>query len=323
MKIKYFCLLWLFILSHTVLAQISPPNANDAKTSIDFDSEPFANFSPSIGGGMRFVKFHILVKNPNVVYFQDTNKYAFHYDFAKARLLPFLNLSRPQFDALSLHIKGQQDIMGTVLIPYGKREIGIQFVGLDSYPKESVATWIKLVSHAVISKPAVKALYMPEFEQASQANLDKQWFASQGIEVANTSRWIKGDISYSEGWAQGRMVKIAAKDINAAYGAGRLTYKDILLIDSVPAELPFVRGIITSTPATPNSHVAILARSQHIPFAFVSNLSEQRRINQLAGHTVLFNAAQRGVNISPVDKSLTPVVARYLNKLQTPKKSRY
>ena len=53
--------------------------------------------------------------------------------------------------------------------------------------------------------------------------------------------------------------------------AGRLTPDDILVLtDTAPAELPFVAGILTLQPSTPNAHSAILARSYGVPFAYPS-----------------------------------------------------
>ena len=64
-----------------------PPDATDGKTSISYLDEPFANYSGGFNG-VRYVKCHILTSEPGTVYFQDSVKYQFHYDFATARLAP-------------------------------------------------------------------------------------------------------------------------------------------------------------------------------------------------------------------------------------------
>jgi hypothetical protein len=82
-------------------------------------------------GGAGFVKFAIVLSDPGTVYFQDSNLYPFHFDFATQRLQPFLGMSRAQFGAVSLRRAGQQVVLGAVIFPpFGSaREFGIQFVG--------------------------------------------------------------------------------------------------------------------------------------------------------------------------------------------------
>jgi phosphoenolpyruvate-protein kinase (PTS system EI component) len=73
-------------------------------------------------------------------------------------------------------------------------------------------------------------------------------------------------------------VFVTATNIRAAYANGMLRPTDILLTDGVPAELPYVAGIITFAAATPNSHVAILAQSYDVPFVFIADQSMRERI---------------------------------------------
>ena len=307
------------LLAAAVPSALVPADPPDGKTSISYLDEPFANYSAGFNG-VRYVKCHILTSDPATVYFQDSVKYLYHYDFATARLEPFLNMTREQFDAVSLHLAGQQVVMATVLMSPDGKELAVQLVGHDAYPREDVAAWIQTIVAAVQSDTPLTVLYMPAYEQAAAAEADRSWFASQGITVADSARWARGNVTYAEGWATGRLVQIPAADIKAAYGDGRLRPTDILLLtDGVPAEVPYVRGIITLTPATPNSHVAILARNQQLPFAWVQDAAEQQRILQLAGQSVLLRASLGRVAVSRLDAPLTPSsVADQLAALQTP-----
>lgn len=82
------------------------------------------------------------------------------------------------------------------------------------------------------------------------------------------------------------MTYLRAEDIQAAYGDGRLRPSDILLTDAVPAEVPFVAGLITLTPATPNSHVAILAQGYGVPFVWFSDPAQRLELMSMAGRDV-------------------------------------
>ena len=168
--------------------------------------------------GLGFVKLAIVLSEPNTVYFQNSNLYPFHYDFAT----PF----------------------------GGPREFGIQFVGLDAYPKEAVKAWFDVVKSAVLANPAATALYIPAFEQRQQAEIDRAWFASQGIEVSGVERWLVQSQIYAEGWALGRMVFVPGGQIQDLYGTDALRPGDVLLTDSIPAEIPFTAAVVTLTPAT-------------------------------------------------------------------------
>lgn len=298
--------------------QLTPPDATDGRTTISFRDEPFANFTGGFSG-VRYVKGSILLSDPSTVYFQDSVKYLYHYDFAVERLAPLLNLTHEQFDAVSLHRNGQQVVMFSVLMSPDANEMAVQIVGQDAYPREDVAQWIRTIAGSVTSDSPLELLYMPSYEQSAAATADREWFQSQGITVTDSTRWMSGDVSYADGWATGRLVNIPASQITAAYGNGQLKPTDILLLtDGVPAELPYVRGIITLVPAVPNSHVAILARNQQLPFIWVQNAAEQQRILSLVGHTVLLRASSLRLDVAPLDEPLPDDVADWLEAQQTP-----
>ena len=64
-----------------------------------------------------WTKFTILSCDPETVYFQDSRKYAFHYDFATSHLDPLLGLGRQEFDQITLYAAGREAILGAVVEP--------------------------------------------------------------------------------------------------------------------------------------------------------------------------------------------------------------
>src|SRR4030095_9594491 len=62
---------------------------NDWRNEILFPNELF--LSP-VGQDVRWVKFAILLNDPTRVYYQDSTKFLFHYDFATQRLPPFMGM---------------------------------------------------------------------------------------------------------------------------------------------------------------------------------------------------------------------------------------
>lgn len=262
------------------------------KTSIELPGDAF--LSEPIGGTsgdpdpftppteVRFVKFAILLDHLPRVHFQDSSAYAFHYQFATERLDPFAGMSVEEFNAISLNREGQRLVLGAVLFAPGANEYGIQFVGEDAYPREMIRLLYQAVEEAITTPAGIQGFYLPTFEQTATAEAERSWLAQNGIEVSSASRWYDGDACYADGWALGRLVFVPAGQIDAAYLSGTLLPTDILLTDGIPAEVPYVAGIISTAPATPNSHVAILAQSYRIPFVYLAGETDRNRVLGLA-----------------------------------------
>lgn len=241
---------------------------------------------------MRWVKFALRPAEPWRVYFQDSTKYPFHYDFATQRLAPFSGMTREAFDEVTLRSQGQQLVLGAVLFPPrpNLNEFAVQFVGLDPYPPQRVAQWYRSVRDAVHSSTNAAALYMPVYEQAETARTEAAAFAALGVPVAGLDRWTTQNHVYAAGWALGRLVYVPGAEIENAFAGGVLLPMDILLTDGLPAETPLVAGIIALTPQTPNAHTAILAQSFGIPFVHVPDAAEQARLRSLDGRKVVLRA---------------------------------
>lgn len=235
------------------------------------------------GSEVRWIKFALILDGLPTVYFQDSKSYPFHYPFAQERLAPFIGKSAENFDALSLRRDGQEIILGAVLWEPDKKEYGIQFVGLDPYPRELVKFLYQAVDATIKRPDSASGFYFPTFEQADLAKQEEDYFEKYEIHVSSAERWSAGGACYAEGWALGRLVFVTAKEISKAYLTGELRPDDILLTDGVPSEVPYVAGIISLAPATPNSHVAILAQSYGIPFSYLAEADSIKRAMALAG----------------------------------------
>ncbi len=296
--------------------------ADDWKNQIQAPDDAFSTSSDA--SQVRWVKFLILTNDPTRVYFQDGNQRVLHYDFAKARIPRFAGMTRAAFDAISLRIGQQQVVLGAVLFPPDPKvqEWGIQFAGLDPYPAEWVARYFQSVCDAIDAPEGFRPFYMASFEQAEAAQATATALASRGIALGSVFRWVQGDQVYSAGWAVGRLRFIPAAEIAEAYRDGRLRPSDILLTDGVPAEVPFVAGIVSLAPATPNSHVALYAAANAMPFAFVSDAGRQARFRQLDGHEVVVRAGVRygysQITVADVQGQLDPPTRLALDDLKAP-----
>ncbi len=266
---------------------------DDWKNQVQFPDDPLRSPVPAYGQILpRWIKFAIVVAEPYRVYFQDSSQYPFHYDFAHARLGPFQSMTRSQFDAVSLSRTNQQVVLGAVLFSPTPNlsEIGIQFVGHDPYPADQVADWFERVRASLVHGPGVESFYFPTYEQSIAAESNRAYFAQRGIALSSAARWVASDECYAPGWALGRLVFVAAGEIDAAYRDGRLRPEDILVLDALPAELPPVAGVVSLSPATPNSHVALLAQSFGIPCVFFADAPARERLLAMLGQEVVLRA---------------------------------
>lgn len=305
---------------------------DDGKNQIQFREDSFAEPPQSSDffnrpARLGWVKFAILRDDETRVWLQDSRKYVFHFDYARRRLPPFAGLTPAEFDQRTLYRANQQAVLGAVLLPPtpASGEYGIQFVGQDQWTREEVARWFQLVRAAVLAPPGTRAVYVPSFEQETVAFQERDWLASRGVEVASAARWLTSDAVYAEGWSVGRLVFVPATQIPAAYASGQLRPEDILLTDAVPAEVPYVAGIITLSPATPNSHVAILARGYGIPFLWFADPAEQQRLRDLAGHEVAVRTGFYGSAplVTDLSGQLTDSLRDQLAALKRPSPLRY
>ena len=267
------------------------------KNQIEYPSEAFQSWTSP-----PYVKFTIIAKegfDPNVVCYQDCRKYEFHFDFALEQLDPFIGMTIEQFDDVTLHEAGQQAVLGAVILsPWADppfNEYGIQLVRNDPYSREEIVRLFNIVKASVIAEPNVTAYYFPTYEQYTVARQNRDWFESQGIPIGSTAQWAEGNASYSDGWALGTLKFFAGSEIQAAFINGDLCLQDILLTDGVPAEIPSVAGIISLMPSTPNSHVAILAKSQGVPFVYLALEQDAARAQGLVNRSVYLAASSENM----------------------------
>jgi len=303
-----------------------------AKNEIVFPDEPFEQRHYGAGGSMGWIKFTIPKEAAALgpVTYQDSRTYPLHYDFVSKHLEPFVGVGPEEFETISLYEQGQQLILGAVITPpdghspaNAVRELGIQFVRHDPYTREEIACLFEIVRTTIVTDPNVTMYYFPTYEQSDVARNNLAWFAAQGVPVSSSDRWFRGNVIYSAGWAFGRLKHIPSKQIQPAYLKGDLLAGDILLTDAVPAEVPVVAGIISLSPSTPNSHVAILATTYAIPFVYLADQSTIAQTMNLLGHEVVLRATSQNAWESPVDLvdtegALSPAQAEQLRALKRP-----
>jgi len=281
-------------LTQNLLAPISAHSS--WRNTVSLPDDPFRSDPVLTGFGqaeIRWIKFSILLDNAPTVYFQNGSDYQFHYNFANDRLDPFSGISLDDFNATSLYPPEQEVVLGALLFSPAHKEFAFEFVGQKSYPPAMLRYLYQLVE-AVVERPDDwSGLYFPTFEQAESARENADYFQRNDIALGSIARWQNTDACYSSGWALGRLVFVPGAEIDKAFLNGTLLSTDILITDGVPAEIPYVAGIISTTPGTPNSHVALLARSYGVPFVYLSDQADVEAALALDGQEVVLRSASQ------------------------------
>jgi hypothetical protein len=270
--------------------------ADDWSNQLDVPSGRL--FRPGTGGGLAgigYAKWTLLLARPDRVHFQDTVAYPFHYPFARARLPGYAGMGVLDFNAQSLYANpAQRMVLGSVLRAPDPavRELAIDVTGAEAFPAARTVEWVDTVRRRLAVEPGWRVFYLPSIEQRAEAEENRGLFEARGLEIIQANRWVTANTCYSPGWALGRLVWVPRDQIGAALGDGRLGLADVLVTDGIPAELPVLAGYLTFEPATPNSHVALLARSLQRPFAHVHGAGTQAELLSLLGREVLLVVAE-------------------------------
>lgn len=321
-----------------VCAAVSPVAAETVipsaewRNTITFPSDSFrAQGTASDDPG--WIKFTIFVSDPTKVYFQDSraSHYPFHYQWARDHVVEYGGMTAEQFDQITLYAAGQQAILGAVILPHWTaqtppaqaiNEYGIQFVRQDAYDPAQVVDLFNLVKSKVSAAPGVEVFYFPAYEQLASAQEHQAYLESQGVIISSTARWAEGNACYAPGWALGTLKYVVGSGIDSAYRGGALGPNDILLTDGVPAEVPIVAGIVTLSPSTPSSHVAILSSTYGTPFAFAALADDAARAQQLVGRKIVLRAYGTSSNcdlrLIDVEDVLTPQQTAEILALKQP-----
>ena len=323
---------FLLVLAMSVLAsgQTIQPSPY-WKNEIVFPEDPFVVGETGVSAP-GWVKFTILTEpyDSNIVYFQDGREYEFHYHFAVDLLEPFVGMTAEQFNEATLFNAGRKGILGAVIFPPSGGyppppyypEYGIQFVGQYPFTSAKIVELFNIVKSSISAGPEVQAFYFPSYEQRAAAEADRDWLEAQGVRISSADRWAEGNVCYSEGWALGELKYVEGNNINSAYFSGLLKPEDILLTDGVPAEVPYLAGIISLSPSTPNSHVAILAKNSSVPFVYLSLAEDAGRTMELVGHKIVLRAyssgSTGGIRLIDVEGVLDEAMIQEILELKKP-----
>ena len=208
------------------------------------------------------------------VHFMNTRRYPIHYDFAQIVLGDTRSVF--VFERETYFTTEKNTVAGT-LAYYAALDsmIALTFFPTDYITPAQVITVHKLIEERLLfltpGASKNKLIYMPAGTNAEQAAAEiAQDFKDAHIDVY-THAQLFGDVSLqimNTGTAYGTLRRLTAAELDTAI----VSSHDILILETLPAEIPLVAATISKDPQTPLSHVNLAAIARKTPnIAFNGN----------------------------------------------------
>src|SRR5438876_8475773 len=264
----------------------APRSLRSVDSRADFDSLAVV-YDANTPYALPHVLFVIDRRDKNRIYYVNTRRYKFHKDFVNGT---YLSLERGQEFFENNYLKpNRRFIMGTIAYQTPVRRWTFEFWEGDLIPTDQIKLASDIINRSFFTPVAFKP------------NSNRQDEASAHIE--GLQRVSQTEISQNQEY----------QPLNVAKGLGRIHvipkldehveigFNEILVLDEVPVQLPPVAGIITTKPATPLSHINLLAKGWGIPNAYIKNAQEF--FKQYNGWWVEFDARRDAYSIKRADNN--------------------
>ena len=222
---------------------------------------------------VKFVISNFDTDSPEV-HFMNTKAYPIHYDFAQMVLHDERSVF--VFESETYFTTEKNTVAGT-LTYYASVDsmIALTFFPTDLITPEQVAVVYKMLeSRMLFLSPGASKnclFYMPAGTNAEEAAAGyAAEFKAANIPVY-THAQLFGDIPFlimNTGTAYGTLRKLTAAELDTAI----VSSHDILILETLPAEIPLVAATISKDAQTPLSHVNLAAKARKTPnIAFNGN----------------------------------------------------
>ena len=208
------------------------------------------------------------------VHFMNTMRYSYHYDFAEMVLGDTRSLA--VFNVETYFSAEKNTAAGTLAYyPSVDSMIALTFFPADYITPEQVAVAYKLIEEKLLflnsSGSKNRLFYMPAGSTAERAAAEYANEFKKADILVFTHAELFGDIPYqimNKGTAYGTLRKLTATELDTAI----VSSHDILILETLPAEIPLVAATISKDAQTPLSHVNLAAQARKTPnIAFNGN----------------------------------------------------
>jgi pyruvate, water dikinase len=239
-------------------------------------SEPLDDSIPGARSGKV-----VLDRFDGQLYFQNTNVYKIHYEFASAQLS---GGDRPMVTTLSAFneteyfVPERRFVLGSVTYYTGPKTWTLELAPYDTASPALVEELWNAVKAASFFGPQLV------FHPTSEAVATTAASLPDTIPIRTTDDLYEG-IDYQPlnlGETVGRLRFVQSATLAGTY----LGFRDVVVLDKVPNDISVVAGLITQDFQTPLSHVNVLAQNRGTPNMGLRNASTNEQLKALDGKWV-------------------------------------
>ena len=208
------------------------------------------------------------------VHFMNTKAYPVHYDFARSVLHDARALSA--FEEEAYYSEEKKTVAGT-LVYYASLDsvVALTFFPTDCISAAQVSATYKLIESRMLfldtASSKNRLFYMPSGARAEKAAAEYSAEFEKANVLVYTHSQLFGDVEIqmmNTGTAYGTLLRLTAKELDTAI----VSSHDILILETLPAEIPLVAATISKDAQTPLSHVNLAAKARKTPnIAFNGN----------------------------------------------------
>ncbi len=268
-----------------------PDSVIELPCMADFDALASVPVDASLPGA-RSLKVVLDQAGGDQLYFQNSQKYAIHYDFVSEHLsggaLPIVP-ALSSFNASEYYTPDRRFILGAVTHYDGPDVWALELAPYDTASPAMIEKLYAAVKKAAYFGPALA------FHPTSGALETQSEKLTAGVRITTTEE-LYAEIDYQPltlGTAIGRLHFARAAELTEVY----LGYEDIVVLDEAPNDISVVSGLITDEFQTPLSHVNILSQNRGTPNMGLRGALSNPDLLALDGQWVELSVAASGWSI--------------------------
>jgi hypothetical protein len=290
------------------IAAVRVDSLHELKTADDF-SRLSASLDSSTFARTDTLKFMVDRKNKRTLWFFDTNKYTYHYAFARAHLSGPGNPvpDHALFNQREYSSKHRRFEMGT-LVYYRDQDLWVmELVAGDNLNALEIGQLYAQVRTSMWNGSKLKFLPL-SLEQETEAKK-----LAKALPIVSAEDIYKG-IRYQP-LTQGKSFGYL-RIVKGALDMASVRPNQILVLEKLPEEIPVVAGVISQELQAPLAHIALLCGARGTPNMGLRNALEDKNIQALDGKLVELNVQPQEFSLAAAD----PAVAEQFWKSQRPVK---
>jgi hypothetical protein len=272
-----------------------PESVGQLGCQADFDALASAPLDSAIPGA-RSLKTLIDRVDGDQLHFIDSNQFGIHWDFASAMLsgrgLPLVPMLAG-FNATEYSAPSRRFLLGSLTFYEGPQVWVYEIAPYDSAGPEMIeSAWRAIAQNTWIGGELF-------FHPTSDAVARSAAALPADVPVIQTDALFEGidyqPLNFAE--AYGRLRFVSTDALEETY----LSFRDIVVLESVPNDISVVSGIITAAFQTPLSHINVLSKNRGTPNMALRNAFDDPALRALDGQWVRLNVASTEYTIEAVD----------------------